>query len=88
MLENWAEDLATATGKHVSRQNIRNRLHENVCKRKNPLTMNEARTRLSISGIKQLFSGGPKYVWRNPKTELDPKNVTPTVKHGRGHALV
>jgi hypothetical protein len=40
-----AEDLATATGKHVSLQTIRNRLHKSGYKgraaRKNPLSMNE-----------------------------------------------
>jgi hypothetical protein len=40
-----AEDLATATGKHVSLQTIRYRLHESGYKgrvaRKNPLSMNE-----------------------------------------------
>jgi hypothetical protein len=34
-------------------------------------------------------SNGPQYVWRKPKKkELDPRNVTPTVKHGGGHAMV
>jgi hypothetical protein len=40
-----AEDLATATGKHVSLQTIRNRLHESGYKgraaRKKPLSVNE-----------------------------------------------
>jgi hypothetical protein len=40
-----AEDLATATGKLVSLQTIRNRLHESGYKgraaRKNPLSVNE-----------------------------------------------
>jgi hypothetical protein len=40
-----AEDLATATGKHVNLQTIRNRLHESGYKggvaRKKPLSMNK-----------------------------------------------
>jgi transposase len=41
-----AEDFATATGKHVSLQTIRNRLHESdykgrAAKKKSPLSMNE-----------------------------------------------
>jgi hypothetical protein len=40
------EDLAKATGKHVSLQTIRNRLHESgykgrAAKKRNPLSMNE-----------------------------------------------
>jgi hypothetical protein len=41
-----AEDLATATDKHVSLQTIRNRLHESghkgrAARKKKPLSMNE-----------------------------------------------
>ncbi|KAL9706439.1 hypothetical protein quinque_009957 [Culex quinquefasciatus] len=33
-------------------------------------------------------SDGIVRVWRKPNTELDPKNVRPTVKHGGGHVMV
>ncbi|KAH8270914.1 hypothetical protein KR026_004632 [Drosophila bipectinata] len=33
-------------------------------------------------------SDGRKYVWRRANTELDPKNLKPTVKHGGGHVMV
>jgi transposase len=33
-------------------------------------------------------SDGRAMVWRQPNTELDPKNTTPTVKHGGGSVMV
>ncbi len=33
-------------------------------------------------------SDGKKYVWRKPNTELQTKNLRPTVKHGGGNVLV
>lgn len=37
----------------------------------------------------QIFgSDGRKFVWRKANTEVDPKNLTPTVKHGGGSVLV
>lgn len=33
-------------------------------------------------------SDGKAFVWRKPNTELDPKNLRGTVKHGGGHVMV
>ncbi|CAK9818393.1 Transposable element Tc1 transposase [Anthophora quadrimaculata] len=33
-------------------------------------------------------SDGKRFVWRKPNTELNQKNVIPTVKHGGGHVMV
>lgn len=33
-------------------------------------------------------SDGKSYVWRKPNTELQPKNLRGTVKHGGGHVMV
>lgn len=33
-------------------------------------------------------SEGKRFVWRKPHTELNQKNIIPTVKHGGGHVMV
>lgn len=33
-------------------------------------------------------SDGRRTVWRKPNTEMDPKNLTPTIKHGGGSVMV
>nr|XP_033331350.1 putative ankyrin repeat protein RF_0381 [Megalopta genalis] len=33
-------------------------------------------------------SDGKRFVWRKPNTELNQKNIIPTVKHGSGHVMV
>ena len=33
-------------------------------------------------------SDGPRYVWRKPNTEMNTKNLRPTVKHGGGSVMV